>query len=592
MVHERQAKFREAIESCRRHGAGADYGICTGGQGVGKRQITGHKAARRGGESHRAGDLEALTAEAVRCFQAGMLDEAATRFLGVIALRPGDPTAHNNLGAVMMAKSQTREAAKRFRRALALDPRHVSAHANLAVVLSHEGEFAEARDHFQRALELDPTNADVRIGLGKALGALGETELAAAQFERVLAARPDHAEALLRMGTIRRDQGRFEEAKGYYERVIALAPEHPEAHFSLAMIRKHRPGDAALASLEALAAKDGLPAPQAAFAHFALGKALDECGEYERAFRHFRKGNEFRRRQTNYDEAAQARLYRGIAEVFDAELLERARGEGDPSDAPVFVVGMPRGGSSLIEQILASHPRVHGAGELATLEKVVEEVSGANSSRPFPQSMGELSGAALRRIGRDYVNGLTAVAGGKIRIVDKQPGNFARIGLIHMALPNARIIHTVRDARDTCVSCYATLFSKVDFSYDLAELGRYYRMYSDLMAHWRRVLPPDAILDVAYEDVVEDLEGQARRMIEYCGLEWDARCLDFHRTERTVQTASAAQVRQPLFRSSVQRWRRYEASLGPLLQELGFEPQLKTVALKPGLQRRAETLAA
>jgi hypothetical protein len=181
-----------------------------------------------------------------------------------------------------------------------------------------------------------------------------------------------------------------------------------------------------------------------------------------------------------------------------------------------------------------------------------------------------LDGAALRRIAEAYLARLPALADGKVRIVDKLPGNFFHVGLIRLILPNARIIHTVRNPIDTCLSCYSGLFTAGQhFSYDMAELGRYYRRYSDLMAHWRSVLPPDAILDVAYEDVVDDLEAQARRLIDYCGLPWDDRCLSFHKTVRRVKTASAVQVRRPLYRSSLQRWRRYEAGLGPLLQALG-----------------------
>lgn len=521
--------------------------------------------------NHR-GDSEALNAEALRYYRAGMLDEAAARFTGVIALRPQDADAFCNLGAVLTAKGQAAEAAKRFRRALTLNPRHVGAHANLAVVLSHLGQLDDAVKHFERALELSPDNGGVRTGLGKALLGLGETEKAVAEFERVLAGRPEDVEALLQLGAARRDQGRFEEATALYDRVLAVMPEHPEAHFNRAAIHKFRKGDPELEALEKLAARKDLPAAQQMFGHFALGKALDDCGEYTRAFAHYRKGNEQKRALTGYDEAAWQQLVRGLKEVFDESLLARAKGEGDLSDAPVFVVGMPRGGSSLIEQILASHPRVHGAGELMNLGNVLEAECRANWARLYPRCMGDLDGAALRRIGRAYVNSLPAVGEGKIRIVDKQPGNFLHIGLIRMVLPNARIIHTVRDPLDTCVSCYGNLFRHgVDFSYDLAELGRYFRMYSELMAHWRKVLPAGAFLDVAYEDVVNDLEGPARRMIAYCGLEWDERCLSFHRTERAVRTASAVQVRQPLFRSSLQRWRRYEGELGPLLQALGMQ---------------------
>jgi hypothetical protein len=244
--------------------------------------------------------------------------------------------------------------------------------------------------------------------------------------------------------------------------------------------------------------------------------------------------------------------------VFDRNLLEKLQGAGDPSSTPVFVLGMPRSGSTLIEQILASHPQIHGAGETEDLAECLPA--------GFPECLSTADASAIREIGRAYLSRLPQ---GRQRVVNKLPHNFLRIGLIRLALPNARIIHTERNPLDTCVSCYSKLFTAgQNFSYDLGELGRYYRLYSGLMDHWRSVLPADAMLHVAYEDVVEDLEGQARRLIEYCGLPWDDRCLDFYKTNRTVRTASAVQVRKPLFRSSVERWKKYEAGLGPLLSEL------------------------
>jgi hypothetical protein len=225
----------------------------------------------------------------------------------------------------------------------------------------------------------------------------------------------------------------------------------------------------------------------------------------------------------------------------------------------------------LIEQILASHPLVHAGGELNYISDAVRDIlTTAGRQSSYPACVREMDRAALQQVGKSYLDRLTALAGGKSRVVDKMPGNFLHIGLIRLILPNARIIHTVRDPRDTCLSCYSKLFeSGHHYSYDLAELGRFYRRYAELMQHWRSVLPADSMLEVVYEDVVDDIEKQARRLIDYCGLPWDDRCIDFHKTSRAINTLSAFQVRQPLFRTSVQRWRRYEANLGPLLNELG-----------------------
>ena len=282
------------------------------------------------------------------------------------------------------------------------------------------------------------------------------------------------------------------------------------------------------------------------------------------------KGNALKRSEVNYDEVAFQRVLRVIADRFDSNLLERFRGVGDPSPTPIFIVGMPRSGSTLVEQILASHPQVHAAGELTNMIRVVESASDCDG-RPvaFPAGVGVLGADDLRRLGHDYLASLPALAGGQTRITDKAPGNFLRVGLIRLILPNARIIHTLRDPVETCVSCFSKLFaSGVTFSYDLAELGRHYRGYRELMTHWQSVLPAGAMLDVSYEAVVDNLEEQARRMIDFCGLRWDDRCLRFHETDRPIATSSNVQVRRPLYRSSLARWRRYEAHFEPLLAEL------------------------
>jgi tetratricopeptide (TPR) repeat protein len=376
-----------------------------------------------------------------------------------------------------------------------------------------------------------------------------------AHYERVLAVHPDNFEAHNSLGKVCRDQGKFDDAAAHFRQAIAIRPDYAEAHLSLAEIKTFQYGDADLTGLEALAGRES-PSIQ-----FALAKAFEDCGDYARAFEHMRKGNDLKRRQIDYDEPGAGKIFERIRTVFNSSLFDRFQGEGDPSPVPIFVLGMPRSGSTLIEQMLASHPAIHGAGELEDLKVAVSGLSERDTA---------LDGATLRRIAQSYLARLPAIADGKVRIVDKMPANFLNIGLIRLILPNARIIHTVRNPIDTCVSCYSKLFaSGQDFSYDLAELGRYYRGYAELMTYWRSVLPPGAILDVSYEDVVDDFEGQARRLIDYCGLPWDDRCLSFYKNSRPVNTASGVQVRKPVFRSSLQRWRSYESDLGPLLSALG-----------------------
>ena len=308
---------------------------------------------------------------------------------------------------------------------------------------------------------------------------------------------------------------------------------------------------------------ENLPVEEQIHLHFALGKALADIREYEQSFRHQLQANALQRQQFTYDEIGAHTKIDRIRSAFTPEVMQSLTGVGDPSSLPVFIVGMPRSGTSLIEQILASHPRVFGAGELDLLGQLVIAGTSNGITRDWVQTLGPR-----------YLSGIRALAPPRDRITDKMPSNFLFVGLIHIALPNARIIHARRNPVDTCLSCFSKLFAgEQQFAYDLGELGRYYRAYDRLMAHWRDVLPEGRMLEVDYEEVVADLEVQARRIIGYCGLEWNDACLEFHKTERAVRTASVMQVRQPIYRSSIGRWRPYARMLTPLLDALGIDPE-------------------
>jgi hypothetical protein len=301
--------------------------------------------------------------------------------------------------------------------------------------------------------------------------------------------------------------------------------------------------------------------------HFALAKAYDDVGRHAEAFRQWLDGNALKRRQIAYNEPAMLGDLGRAQAVFTAELIQTWQNVGQPSSVPVFIIGMPRSGTTLIEQILASHPKVFGGGELKHFRKAVDGVrTRLGGSAIFPELVSGLIAEDFCDLGARYVAEIERLAPAAMRITDKMPGNFIYAGLIHLALPNATIIHVVRHPVDTCISCFSKLFADEQLhTYDLAELGRFYRHYQALMAHWHRVLPAGRVLDVRYEDVVDDLEGAARRIVANCGLPWDSRCLDFYRTERSVRTM---QVRQPIYKSAIGRWRAYESFLGPLLAEL------------------------
>jgi hypothetical protein len=319
--------------------------------------------------------------------------------------------------------------------------------------------------------------------------------------------------------------------------------------------------------VEALARDmESLPEEDQIYLHFALGKVYADLGQHERSFSHLIEGNALKRKQIVYDEAAALAQLKLMRRLFTAEAMRKGRGLGDPSTVPVFIIGMPRSGTTLVEQILASHPKIYGAGELDDLQVAVAVTSlrGSDGSRPG------LGAEELRQIGARYLERVRATAPAAERITDKMPANFRYAGLIYLALPNARIIHIRRDPLDTCLSCFSLLFTRnlQPFAYDLTELGRFYRAYARMMEHWREVLPLEQMLEVQYEELVANFEPLARRIVAYCGLEWDDACLEFNKTQRPVRTASAVQVREPIYRSSIGRWRPYEGMLRPLIKAL------------------------
>jgi tetratricopeptide (TPR) repeat protein len=543
----------------------------------------------------------------------GRIEEAAASYRCAIAITPGDAEAHNNLGAALSKLDRHQEAAEGYRRAIEIEPDHAEAHNNLGNALARldrvddafacyrhaieiEPDYAEAYANlgtlevrsrrydaavvsFRRALAISPEIAEAHNGLAHALAQARQPAEAIAHYEKALGIKPDYAEAHNNLGIALRMLGRIEEGRRAIETAIRLAPDRVEFYASLAASSKRfTEADPHLAAMEELARNlASLSNEDRLQLHFALGKALADAGKHRQAFDHLLAGNALKRRQTAYDEAAALAAFDRIRTVFSAEIMRDKAGFGHPSAVPVFIIGMPRSGTTLVEQILASHSRVFGAGEIGDFTDAVAQLGATDqAAASFRDGIPDVSGLQLHQLGANYVERLRARAPAALRITDKLPANFSLAGLIHLALPNARIIHTRRDPVDTCLSCFSILFGgHQPQTYDLRELGRYYRAYAALMEHWRRVLPPGVMLEVQYEELVADLEHQARRLVAHCGLDWEDACLEFHKTQRPVWTASVNQVRQPIYRTAVGRWRPYKDMLGPLLAELGVtsEPE-------------------
>ena len=488
----------------------------------------------------RTADAQGHLTDGIRQLGQGAYAQARDSLLRAVALAPTSANAHFHLARAHTRLQAFALAEAASRAALALDANHAGAAHSLGALLAQRGDVAEAEPWLRQAAALMPRGAQIRRDLGAVLVFLG----------------------------------RFDEARN--ELMLALeldplAPETIDTAVRLQSMASDEPQTEALfALLNRLAADMDRFAPaERAEILFGLAKALEDRGEPDRAFDCMAKANALQRADLEFDIDAAEQRMAAIAEMFDAERLAALAGHGALSERPVFIVGMPRSGTTLAEQIISAHPAVHGAGERPHLAHWIAR-SRNSAGAPYPFWAATMTPADCRIIGETYLNGLPARAADKARVTDKWLDNFEHLGLIHICLPNAKIIHCQRDPRDVGLSAFAIRFSQgLDYSYDLTELGRYWRAYDRLMAHWRRVLPPARILEVPYEAVVGDLEGWARRLIAHCGLEWDDACLRFYESKRPVRSASYAQVRQPIYDTSVGRWRRFERHLGPLLAALG-----------------------
>jgi tetratricopeptide (TPR) repeat protein len=492
----------------------------------------------------------------------GRYEASARCYRDLLERTPRDARLHANLGHVLHCLGDFRAAIEHCRQAIELGPPLPESYLHLGNSLLALNALYEAAAAYGAGLEIAPDHAALHTAHAMAERALGRLADAEASTRRALALRPDAADTLALLGSLAIDHGRFDEAEDLLRKALAIDPELPEALVSLSALRKMSPADVPWRDAAERVLARGLPLAHAINLHHALGKYYDDVDDREAAFQHHRRGNELARgSRPGYDRAEMTQRVTRTLAAFDRNVLAALRSGGLRSERPVFVVGMPRSGTSLTEQILASHPEVHGAGEL------LYWIFAADAERAATT---EKRAATIAELGRAYLEGLATLAPDASRVVDKLPVNFRNIGLIHAALPGARFIHLERNSLDTCLSIYFQGFSAAhSYATDFGDLAHYYHEYRRLMAHWRAVLPPQTLLEVRYEDLVDDPEGWSRRMLAHIKLPWDPRCLEFHRTHRPVLTASNWQVRQPISKGSVDRWRRYERFIGPLREALG-----------------------
>ena len=526
-----------------------------------------------------AGKIDANRAEAHYCI-AGAQDElgraqrAIAAYRRAIEINPDFLEAWFDLGGALADAGDLSEAIDCYRQATRLGPKMAEAHHGLGAALLKAGEGGPAIDHLERALALRPDFPEALFELGNALRGERRIEPAAARFGDAIALRPSYAEAYLNRAGCLQMLGEFDEARRLLESAIARKPDLCEAHHELVRARRITEADRPIiARIETLLADKELGEKDRCNLHFALGKAYDDLGERERAFENFASANRLKRATLDYDPAKLEDQFGEICRTFDAAFFAARRGYGDPCERPVFLVGMPRSGTTLVEQILASHGQIFGAGELPIIGRLAARLHRElGVEQPYPACADTLDEAASLALAQPYLEHLRALDGEAARVTDKMPSNFIHLGLIALLFPNSRIIHCRRIPADTCLSCYFQNFSlPLRFAYDLRDLGHYHRQYERLMAHWKAVLPLP-IHDIEYEALIADPQKASREIIAFCGLEWDEACLRPHEHKRTVDTASVWQVRQPIYNSSVEKWRAYEKHLGPLLDALAGKP--------------------
>ena len=531
-------------------------------------------SAATGGAPVKRMAFESEMQQAAQLHQSDKKREAETIYRNILKRDPNHVEAARLLAAVAVEHSRYRDAEVYLRHAAGIAPDYGRLWVDLANVLREQEKLDQALDCAQRILDLAPEKAESHMLMASVLGSMSRHEEAIAAYRTALEISPERTGAMCTMAHHLKTLGRQSEGVEMYRKAISAKPDHAEAYWSLANLKTFRFEDREVDAMLELLQGDELPDESRVQIHNALGLEFEGRKEYDQAFAHFEQCNALRRQSEIYDPVETETGFDRIIEIMDAAFFEDHQNLGSDDNAPILIVGMPRSGSTLIEQILASHSQVDGTHELGDLPKVAKRIRRFSPERAsFPANLRDLSPENWKEVGNDYIESTRKFRDDAPNFIDKNPNNFIFIGLLKIALPGARIINARRHPLDSCFGTFKQLFaSGQPFSYDMTELGEYYLQYQRLMDHWNEVIP-GYVLDVQYEDVVADLEEQVRRILDFCNLPFEESCLRFHETDRAVKTASSEQVRRPIYSSSVNLWKHYEKNLDELFEIL--KPILK-----------------
>jgi Flp pilus assembly protein TadD len=511
----------------------------------------------------------------VLCHRSGRNLEAIAYLVRAARLDSSNAALHNNLAILYSAAGRGDDALAHFREALRLQPDQAAPHANLGIALAAQDRLAEAVAHFREALRLQPHSANVHIHLGNALAAQGHPGDAERHYREALRLTPNDPAVYGNLAGVLVELGRPDEAVACCREALRLDPGSAGAYVCLGQLAAqnlYQFPEEQFRAVEGLLTSGRLSRDAAGDLHFVLAGLRDRQGDHDRAFAHYRQANDLKaegwlQKNEAFDPQQHLREIDELIATFDRSFVERVRSFGLDTETPVFVVGMPRSGTTLVEQILASHPQVIGAGELTDLGEILGEAPPWGGPERYPRWMSRLDQATARALAERYLARLTEIGKGAARVIDKLPHNYRHLGALCALFPRARVVHCRRDARDVCLSCYFQNFTGLNFTCSLEHIGFCYRQYERLMRHWRETLPLQ-LYEVQYEELIADPERVSRELVGFCGLDWDDRCLAFHQNARAVQTASKLQVRRPIYATSVARWKRYEKHLRPLEQAL------------------------
>ncbi|MBF0195974.1 MAG: tetratricopeptide repeat protein [Magnetococcales bacterium] len=497
----------------------------------------------------------------------GELEKAEGSYHKSLSINSNYHEALNNLGNALLAQGKLDEAIESYKQAISINSNYVEALSNLGNALQELGKLDEAIKSYTKAVDINPDFAEAYFNLGNIKSLQNKLDEAIIFYRKAIAIKPGFVEVYGNLGNLLNDQGKFDEAIEVYQQAMAIDPEFLNVYASITGIKSYTSA-LEIQKLQTLLANSTTNKDKSLL-NFTIGKAMLGAENGSDAIKYYLEGNRIHRATFNYDIADTKKTFNSFIKHFDKKFFKTRRGFGAEDGTPIFILGMPRSGSTLIEQILASHPDVYGAGELSFFEDGLLQSLAVKSVGNIPKKALALSLNDTKKLGSKYIENIRKIEGNSKYIIDKMPSNFLYIGMIRLLLPNAKIIHSVRSPQDTCFSIFRENFIHFHpFAYNLTELGQYYRLYSKIMAHWHNLFP-GAIYDIHYEKLTSNQEEETKKLLKYCDLGWNDNCLQFYKTARNVRTSSNFQVRQPMYTSSVNGWKRFEKQLQPLVDALG-----------------------